>query len=168
MMMPQIKSTLVLKSLCFCLLVLPLLFLTGNSQNLPPNCSQEAHEKQIDALLQKSGLTAQQLQKVRVLRQKRKSEAEGLNKALAEKQKALHQYLNSPEATEAKAQALETDISNLGSQLNHNRISTSFKIRQVFSKDQLKKFLVYRSQLQKDPQYQRCKESLNGYYNPNH
>jgi Spy/CpxP family protein refolding chaperone len=107
----------------------------------------KAHEQQMEVVMKKAGLSAQQIQQVKSIKQKAKPQAEALKHNICQKHQALETYLKASNAREEQANTLQAGIDQLVSQLSNYRIKTWFQIRQVMTLDQFKKFVAYKSQM---------------------
>lgn len=97
-----------------------------------PGCNGGMHQS-----LEKLNLSDEQKQKLEVIKKEGAAEAHSLKDLLRQKRKAMMEYLASPSATEAKALAMQEDIARTQSQIVQLRIKAWFKMRNVFTPEQL-------------------------------
>lgn len=97
--------------------------------------ADERHQQMVKEL----GLSPEQGQKVKSTMEQGRAQSQPLREQLKTKRKAMMQYLQTPNATEAGARALNSDINDLQRRLSEIRLKTWFSIRSQLNPEQLQK-----------------------------
>lgn len=90
-------------------------------------------------MMEQLGLSAEQKQKVKALMEQGKGQSKSLNEQLKTKRQAMMQYLQSPNASEAKAKSMNNEINDIQRQLSELRLKTWFDMRSILTPEQLQK-----------------------------
>jgi Spy/CpxP family protein refolding chaperone len=98
-------------------------------------------------LMQQLGLSQEQSQKLKALMQQGRTQSQALHQQLRTKRQALMQYLQSPDATESNARALNGEINDIQRQLSELRLKTWFGMRAQMTPEQLQKLDRMKGQL---------------------
>jgi Spy/CpxP family protein refolding chaperone len=100
-----------------------------------PSSFDERHQQMIKDL----GLSPEQGQKVKSTMEQGRAQSQSLREQLRTKRKAMMQYLQSPNATEAGARNLNNEINDLQRRLSEIRLKTWFSMRSQLNPEQLQK-----------------------------
>jgi len=96
-------------------------------------------EARHEQMIQKLGLSAEQAEALRKVREQSRQESRALYQQLHQKRQALQQYLTAPDATQAEAQRLQQEINDLQGRLSELRIKGWFAMRQHLTPEQVRK-----------------------------
>jgi Spy/CpxP family protein refolding chaperone len=84
------------------------------------------------------GLTPEQKEKIRTIREEFKSRQLAIKNALNAKNEALRQELDGDKPVRAKAEPIVVEIKALQGQLTDNRVDVVFKLREIYTPKQIK------------------------------
>lgn len=107
----------------------------GRSSHSSASSSDERHQQMIKEL----GLSPEQGQKVKSTMEQGRAQSQPLREQLKSKRKAMMQYLQTPNATEAGARTLNNEINDLQRRLSEVRLKTWFSMRSQLNPEQLQK-----------------------------
>lgn len=96
--------------------------------------------------IQQLGITPEQLQRIKAIQEQGRAESQGLMQQMKTKRQALMQYLQSPDANEARARAMSDELNDLQRRASDLRLRTWFQIRSELSPEQIQKFTQMRQQ----------------------
>lgn len=91
-------------------------------------------------------LTSEQMQQVKSIREGAKAEAQALQRQIRQKRQALMQYVQSPQADESRAMAMNRELSDLMARVGELRIQTVFRMKEVLPSEQFERFAQRRQQ----------------------
>lgn len=107
----------------------------GQPNHSPSGSPDERHQHMIKEL----GLNPEQGQKVKSIMEQGRAQSQALREQLKAKRKSMMQYLQTPNATEAGARTLNSDINDLQRRLSEIRLKTWFSMRSQLNAEQLQK-----------------------------
>jgi Spy/CpxP family protein refolding chaperone len=90
-------------------------------------------------IMQQVGLSPEQMQELKTLREQGRSQAQTLRQQLRAKQQELMRYIKSPGANEGQAMSLLGEINALQRQVGELRIKTWFRMRSHLTPEQMEK-----------------------------
>ncbi|HEY9745749.1 MAG TPA: Spy/CpxP family protein refolding chaperone [Oculatellaceae cyanobacterium] len=94
----------------------------------------ENHKRIIEQL----NLSEEQQARIKTIREQGKAQGKALHEEIRAKRRELMTYLKSPNASEAKALAIQSEIDALQAKLSAKRIHVWFQMREVLTPEQLK------------------------------
>lgn len=124
-------------------LILSLSSMSAFAQNVQPQPmppKSDMMKQHYQNVVKELGLTADQKQKLDVIMQETRTQADPISRSIMEKRRALNQYIFSPQATKEQALTQARDISNLRYQLEETKINAMFKAKCVLTPAQQQKF----------------------------
>jgi Spy/CpxP family protein refolding chaperone len=135
---------------------------TGRMQQGGPDGQGGMRQGHHSQLMQQLGLSQEQSQKIKAMMQQGRSQGQALHQQLKTKRQALMQYLQSPDATESKARALNGEINDIQRQLSELRLKTWFGMRAQLTPEQLQKLGQMKAQFGGGPEGNRRFGGQNG------
>jgi Spy/CpxP family protein refolding chaperone len=100
-------------------------------------------KQKMDAMFTEIGVDCNQKQQIDAIMQNSRAQSKPIRKCMREKKKALMQYIMTPQATKEQALCLESEISQLHSQLHTIHINTMFEIKKILTPCQQQKMCDY-------------------------
>ncbi len=111
----------------------------GRMQNRTSHPSASASDERHQQMIKNLGLSPEQGQKVKSTMEQGRAQSQTLREQLKTKRKAMMQYLQTPNATEAGARNLNSEINDLQRRLSEVRLKTWFSMRSQLNPEQLQK-----------------------------
>lgn len=96
-------------------------------------------EQRRQRMIKELSLSPEQAQKIKAIKEQGREQGRALNQQLRAKRQAMMQYLQSPNANEAQARTLNSDIHTLQKQISELRLKSWFAMRKVMTPEQLQK-----------------------------
>lgn len=106
----------------------------------PSESPSERHQRYVEAL----GLSPEQSRKVQAIMSQGRAQGKALRAQLATKQQQMMRNLQSADANEAQARALNSEINDLQRQISEVRLKTWFAMRAELTPEQLVKLKEYK------------------------
>ena|GEM_PF-6986724 len=113
------------------------------------------NEARFDAIADKLGLTDEQKEKIKVLRQSQRQQLETLMQAMKTKQQEIRSALDNSSATRESIAPLAAEIKNIHAQLVDLRINNIFAIKEMLSAEQFGQ--LQQTHQQKAAERQSCR-----------
>ncbi|WP_303675093.1 Spy/CpxP family protein refolding chaperone [Vampirovibrio chlorellavorus] len=111
----------------------------GRVQGQAGHAASHSPDERHQQMMKELGLSPEQGQKVKSAMEQGRAQSQPLREQLKTKRKAMMQYLQTPNATEAGARTLNSDINDLQRRLSEIRLKTWFSIRSQLNPEQLQK-----------------------------
>jgi len=108
--------------------------------------SRPSPEARHQMMMQQMGLTSEQAEKMKALREQGKAQSQALQQQLKTKRQAMMQYMQSPDATEAQARRMHNELNDLQRQMGEQRIKSWFQMRTFLTPEQMQKMQQMRQQ----------------------
>jgi Spy/CpxP family protein refolding chaperone len=133
------------KALAFLAVPAVLLIAAPHALADPPNAGPQGggHRAELQArhqqFMRQLGISPEQMQQIKAIRDQGKAESEPLHQQLRTKQQAFSQYMQTPDANEAQARRLFGELNDAQRKMGEQRIKTWFQMRQHLTPDQLQR-----------------------------
>ncbi len=92
-----------------------------------------------NGMMQQLGLTQEQAEKLRAIKEQGRAQSKALHQQLRSKRQALMQYIQSSNANESKAMAMQTELNRLQGEMSALRLKTFFQMRAMMTPEQMQK-----------------------------
>ncbi len=115
-------------------------------QRAQRNQKGQGQEMRRQKMMEKFGLTPEQMAEFKTLREESKAEAKTIKEELKQKRHAMMEYMQSSDATESEALSMNQEMAQLMSRMGGLRIKTLFKMKNAMTPEQFEKFVAHRKQ----------------------
>lgn len=117
----------------------------GFAQQYNPQ-QQQQQDARRQQMMERFGVTPEQMQQFKAIREGARAEAQALQQQIRQKRQALMQYVQSPDANEAQAMAMNRELNAMTARVGELRIQTVFRMKEVMTPEQFDQFVRQREQ----------------------
>ncbi len=108
--------------------------------------AQQHQDARRQQMMERLDVTPEQMQQFKSIREDARAEAEVLQRQIRQKRQALMQYVQSPDASEAQALAMNRELSALTARMGELRIKAAFRMKETMTPEQFERFARHRQQ----------------------
>ncbi len=113
-------------------------------------------------MMEQFGLTPEQMEEFKSIREASKTEANALKSEIRQKRQAMMTYMQSADANERQALSMNREMSDLMARVGALRIKTLFQMKGVMTPEQYEKFVAQRKQMHQRMKGRQGQQSRRG------